>query len=328
MKTKPDGVSAGFNENLTENQKAVNFKYAFFEGKFNNLENAKVSIMTNALQYGTAVFGGIRGYYNSDENSLSVFRIREHYARFLSSIKMLGCNFPYSLDNLVEIHLDLINRNKPKCNSYFRPFAYVGNTSLGPNLHNVTLDYALYMIPLEEYMPLDKGLSLMVSSWRRSGDNSIPSRGKFSGAYLNSAFARKEANDNGFDEAILLSEQGHVCEGSAENLFIIRDNVLITPAPCDDILEGITRKTLLQIATDNGIKVIERSIDRSELYIADEVFLSGTGCQLAWVRVIDRRLISNEIGPVSKLLREEYFAAVKGKANKYSEWCTKINIKD
>ncbi|MCC2625875.1 MAG: branched-chain amino acid aminotransferase [Burkholderiales bacterium] len=302
------------------------FKYAFFEGKVIDLENAKISIMTNALQYGTGVFGGIRGYYDNEGKTLSIFRIRDHYKRFLSSIKLMGCAFPYTLDQLVEIHIDLAKKNSPTCNSYFRPFAYVGNTSLGPNLHNVTLDYALYMIPLEEYMPLGKGLSLMVSSWRRIGDNSIPARGKFCGAYLNSAFARKEANDNGFDEAILLSEHGHVCEGSAENLFIIRDGVLITPAPSDDILEGITRRTLLQIATDNDIPVIERSIDRSELYAADEVFLSGTGCQLAWVHAIDRRIISNEIGPISSKLRDEYFATVRGKVAKYNDWCTKVSV--
>lgn len=304
----------------------ADFKYAFFEGKITDLENAKVSIMTNALQYGTGVFGGIRGYYDAKEKHLSIFRIREHYKRFLSSINLLGCEFPYTLDQLVEIHIELVQKNSPNCNSYFRPFAYVGNTSLGPNLHNVTLDFALYMIPLEEYMPINKGLSLMVSSWRRVSDNSIPARGKFTGAYLNSAFARKEANDNGFDEAILLTETGNVCEGSAENLFIIRDGVLITPSPSDDILEGITRRTLMQLAQDNNIPVIERTIDRSELYLADEMFLSGTGCQLAWVSAVDRRIISNDIGPISKKLREEYFAVVRGKVDKYNNWCTKVSV--
>ena len=304
----------------------ANFKYAFFQGQFNDLENAKVSIMTNALQYGTGVFAGIRGYYDAQEKKLSVFRIHDHYKRLLSSVKLLGCSFPYSLEQLVEIHIDLIKKNKPQCNSYFRPFAYVGNTSLGPNLHNVTLDYALYMIPLEEYMPLDKGLSLKVSSWRRVSDNSIPARGKFSGAYLNSAFARKDANDNGFDEAILLTENGSVCEGSAENLFIVRDGTLITPSPSDDVLEGITRKTLLHLAVESGIPVMERTIDRSELYLADEVFLSGTGCQLAWVHSIDKRIISNNIGPISKKLQDEYFAVVRGKVAKYSNWCTQVSV--
>jgi branched-chain amino acid aminotransferase len=304
----------------------TSFKYAFFQNQITDLANAKVSIMTNALQYGTGVFGGIRGYYNKEENYISVFRIRDHYTRFLSSIKLLGCDFSYTLDQLIDIHMDLLKKNSPTCNSYFRPFAYVGNTNLGPNLHNVTMDYALYMIPLEEYMPLDKGLSLKVSSWRRISDNSIPARGKLSGAYLNSAFARKEANDNGFDEAILLTENGHVCEGSAENLFIIRDGTLITPSTSDDILEGITRKTLLYLAAENGIPVVERTIDRSELYLADEVFLSGTGCQLAWVSSIDKRMISSEIGAISKKLRDIYFTVVKGNVAKYDSWCTKISL--
>ncbi len=305
----------------------ADFKYAYFEGKMIALADAKVSIMTNALQYGTGVFGGIRGYYNAQDKSISVFRIEEHYKRFLSSISLLGCDFLYSLEQLIAIHKELIIKNAPTCNSYFRPFAYVGNTSLGPNLAEVTLHFALYMIPLEEYLPVDKGLSLMVSSWRRVGDNSIPARGKFSGAYLNSAFARKEAHDNGFDEAIFLTETGHVCEGSAENLFIVRDGVLITPGLADDVLEGITRRTLMEMANDMGIPVLERSIDRSELYVADEVFLSGTGCQLAWVSGIDRRTIGNgKIGPISKKLQEKYFATVNGKVEQYSKWCTKIAL--
>lgn len=300
------------------------FKYAFFLDKIIDLKNAKVSIMTNALQYGAGVFGGIRGYYNADKKCISVFRMRDHYKRFLASIKLLGCYFPYTIEQLVDIHLNLVKKNSPNCNVYFRPFAFVGNTNLGPNLHNITLDYALYMIPLEEYMPLNKGLTLMVSSWRRISDNSIPARGKFSGAYLNSSLARKEANDNGFDEAILLTEGGHVCEGAAENIFIIRDGILITPSLSDDVLEGITRRTVMQLAEDNDIPVIERTIDRSELYLADEVFLSGTGCQLSWVHAIDHRIISQDIGYISKKLREKYFAVVKGTVAKYNDWYTNI----
>ena len=306
----------------------ADFKYAFFDGKITNLVDAKVSIMTNALQYGTGVFGGVRGYYNKTENSISVFRLKDHYKRFLSSVAILGCKFPYTVDELVEIHKELLIKNTPNCNSYFRPFAYVSNTKLGPNLADVDeLAFALYMIPLEDYLPTDKGLRLMVSSWRRISDNAIPARGKFSGAYLNSALARREAHDNGFDEAIFLTENGNVCEGSAENIFIVRDGVLITPSITDDVLEGVTRKTLIQIATDLGIKVVERSIDRSELYIADEVFLSGTGCQLAWASSIDKRTIGDgKIGEISSRLQKDYFAIVHGKIDKYSSWCTKINL--
>lgn len=303
------------------------FKYAFFKGQIVDIAEAKVSIMTNALQYGTGVFGGIRGYYNKEEKYLSIFRLRDHYKRFLTSIKVLGCSFPYSLDELVDIHVNIVKKNAPNCNSYFRPFAYVGNTSLGPNLAGVTLDYALYMIPLEDYLPTDKGLSVMVSSWRRVGDNSIPARGKFSGIYINSAFARKEAQDNGFDESIMLSESGNVCEGSAENIFIIRDGVLITPSPSDDILEGITRRTILQLAQDYGIPVLERTIDRSELYCADEVFLSGTGCQIAWVQAVDRRIIATgKIGKITEQIRTLYLDTVHGKVAKYNDWCTKVMV--
>lgn len=305
--------------------KNQNYKYAFFQGKNVLLENACVSIMTNALQYGTGVFGGVRGYYDDNTKNLSIFRIEDHYKRFLSSIKILGCDFDYTVEQLINIHIELAKQNKPTENCYFRPFAYVGNHNLGPNLGGVKLDYALYMIPLNDYLPTDKGLSLMVSSWRRVGDNSISARGKFSGAYLNSAFARKEAHDNGYDEAIFLTEHGNVSEGSAENLFIIRDGVLITPSAGDDILEGVTRKTIMLLAEEIGIPVIERSIDRSELYIADEVFLSGTGCQLAWVTQIDKRVIGDgKIGKISQKLREIYFDTVKGYNPNHQEWCTKV----
>lgn len=305
----------------------LSYKYAFFQGKNVPLEDARVSIMTNALQYGTGVFGGVRGYYNETTKEVSIFRIRDHYKRFLSSIKMLGCKFDYTLDQLVDIHIELVKQNKPTQNCYFRPFAYVGNTSLGPNLGGAELDYALYMIPLNDYIPTNKGLALKVSSFRRVGDNSIPSRGKFSGAYINSAFARKEAHDDGYDEAIFLNEAGNVCEGSAENLFIIRDGVLITPSASEDILEGITRKTIMLLAQKMGIPVVERTIDRSELYVADELFLSGTGCQLAWATSVDKRLIGDgNIGPISQKLREVYFNTVQGNNPDHQDWCTKVAL--
>jgi len=239
----------------------------------------------------------------------------------------LGCKLAYNHDELKKITLDLVKKNKPNTNAYFRPFAYVGNTELGPNLANITLDFALYMIPLEEYMPLGKGLSLIVSSWERISDNSIPSRGKVSGGYVNSALARKEATDGGYDEAIMLNKYGRAAEGSAENLFIVRNDTLITPDLSEGILEGITRRSLLQIAKDMGIPTIERPIERSELYIADEVFLSGTGCQVAWVEQIDKRIIADgKIGPITAKLKDAFFKVVKGEDKKYQEWCTKIKV--
>lgn len=305
--------------------KTGSFPYAFFESKFVRIEDAKVSIMTNALQYGTAILGGIRGYYNAQDKAIYIFRINDHYKRFLSSVRILGCKLPYSLEKIKEITIELIKKNKPATDSYFRPFAYVGHTELGPNLANTTLDFSLYMIPLGEYLPVNKGLSLCVSTWERISDNAIPSRGKISGGYINSALARKEATDGGFDEAIMLNYRGFVAEGSAENLFLVRDGKLITPSLSEGVLEGITRRSLIQIAADMGIPTIERSVERSELYIADEVFLSGTGCQVAWVEQIDKRIIgSGKIGEITKKLQEKFFAIVRGKDKEYSNWCTKI----
>ncbi|HSW47646.1 MAG TPA: branched-chain amino acid transaminase, partial [Candidatus Saccharimonadales bacterium] len=238
--------------------KTGSFPYAFFDGKVVKIEDAKVSIMTNALQYGTAIFGGIRGYYNAEEKSLFVFRLDDHTKRFLSSVKILGCSFPYSQEQLKKIILDLIKKNNPTTNCYLRPFGYVGNTELGPNFANTTLDFSLHMIPLEEYMPVSKGLSLNVSSWQRISDNAIPTRAKISGGYANSALARKEATDGGFDEAILLNSRGYVSEGSAENIFLVRDGKLITPGLSEGVLEGITRRSVMQMAKDMEIVTIER----------------------------------------------------------------------
>jgi branched-chain amino acid aminotransferase len=308
--------------------KATSFPYAFFQEKIVNIEEAKVSVMTNALQYGTGIFGGIRGYYNAEKKYISVFRLDDHYKRFLLSVNVLGCTLPYTKEQLKELTIALIKKNKPTTDAYLRPFAYVGHTNLGPNLADTTLDFTVYMIPLGEYLPVDKGLSVMVSSWRRISDNAIPSRAKISGGYVNSALARKEAHENGYDEAIMLSEAGNVSEGSAENLFIVRDGVVITPAVADDVLEGITRRTVIQLAKDNNIPVEVRTIDRSELYVSDEVFLSGTGCQIAWISKIDKRTIgSGKIGPVSKLLQEKFFKIVRGEDDIYADWCTKIPMK-
>lgn len=306
--------------------KTGSFPYTYFQGKVIKIEDAKVSIMTNALQYGTGIFGGIRGYYNKKKDSIYIFRIEDHYKRFLSSVNILGVNFPYDINQLQEITFDLIKKNTPKTDFYLRPFGYVGHTELGPNLAHTTLDFALYMIPLGEYLSINKGLNIRVSTWERISDNAIPSRGKISGGYVNSALARKEATDGGFDEAIMLNRNGYVAEGSAENIFIVRNNTLITPDLGESVLEGITRRSVIKIASDMGFKTIERPIERSELYIADEVFLSGTGCQIAWVAQIDKRQIGNgKIGPITKKLQEKFFRIVRGDDNEYSNWTTKIS---
>lgn len=306
--------------------KTGSFPYAFFEDKVVKIEDAKVSIMTNALQYGTAIFGGIRGYYSESEKATLVFRLDDHYKRFLNSVRILGCTLPYDKEQLKKITLDLIKKNAPTTDAYLRPYAYVGNTELGPNLANITLDFALYMIPLGEYLPVSKGLNMMVSTWQRISDNAIPSRAKVSGGYINSALARKEATDNGYDEAIMLNKDGHVSEGSAENFFMVRDGILITPSVSEGILEGITRRSVVQIAKDMNIPVEMRTIERTELYAADEVFLSGTGCQVAWVHSIDKRNITETIGPITKQIQDKFFAIVRGNDNQYKDWCTKITF--
>lgn len=302
--------------------------YAFFQGKIVKIEDAKVSIMTNSLQYGTAVFGGIRGYVNSKENYISVFRIDDHLKRFLSSTKILGCRFSYSQEELKEILIELIKRNNPKSDTYFRPFAYVGNTNIGPNLINAVLDFALYMVPMGEYLPVDKGLSTIISSWRRISENTVPPRAKISGGYINSALARQEASNKGYDEAILLNDQGYVCEGSAENIFIVRDGVLITPDVADSILEGITRRSIIQVARDMGIPVEVRSIARTELYVCDEAFFSGTGVQVAWIGQVDNRQVGDgKRGKITAVLQDKFFKIIRGEDEKYSAWCTKVKLK-
>lgn len=303
------------------------FPYTFFEGKIIKTEDAKVSIMTNALQYGTGVFAGIRGYYNP-KNFINVFRIEDHFERFLQSLKIIGVTTKYSKNDLIKTTIDLIKKNKPKTDTYIRPFAYAGSTNLSPNLErDNSFDVAIYTIPLGEYLPVDKGLSAKVSSFRRVSDNAIPSRAKLSGSYINSALARQEATKLGFDEAIFLTEDGHVAEGSAENLFIVRNQTLITPAASDDVLEGITRRTVLKFAKDLNIPFEIRRIDRSELYISDEAFFCGTGVQVAWIASIDNRIIgTGKRGQITAKISDLFFSTVRGNKEKYKKWCTKIIV--
>ncbi len=313
------------------NKKAIYFPYAFFQGKVVKNEDAKVSIMTNALQYGTAIFGGIRSYYNENNGKpfISVFRIDDHYTRFLNAIKIIGVTLGYNKEQLIDITLKLLKKNNPHTDAYIRPFAYAGSINLSPNLtRDNKFDLAIYTIPLGDYLPTDKGLSAKVSSWRRVSDNAIPARAKISGSYINSALARKEAADYGFDEAIFLTEDGHVAEGSAENIFIVRNNTLITPATSDEVLEGITRRTIMEIAKSLNIPVEVRSIDRSELYVADEAFFCGTGVQVAWISSIDGRMLGNgKRGSITGQIQDTYFEVVRGQKVIDKDWCTKIYLK-
>lgn len=304
----------------------ISFPYAFFNGKIVPIKDAKVSIMTNALQYGTGIFGGIRGYVQGDsKKEIAIFRLNDHYKRFLNALNILNKKIPYSHKELVDTTITLAKKNSPDIDCYFRPIAYASNLGLSPNLHEAVFDFAMYMIPLGEYLPIHKGLKLMVSNWIRFSDMMIPTRAKVTGGYINSALAKGDAENLGFDDALMMSSSGHITEGSSANFFMIRDGVLITPSKYSDVLEGITRRSIIEIAHDLHIPVEEREVDRSEVYVADEAFLSGTGAQVAWISEIDGRKIGEgKMGPLTGKLQQLFFDIVRGKEVKYGCWLTKV----
>ena len=301
-------------------------QYAFFQGKFVPIEEAKVSIMTHAFNYGTGCFEGIRGYWNQDEEQLYVFRLAKHYERMHRSCRILLIDLSYSVEELGDLTVSLLRMNQPRTDTYVRPLAYKSTEGIGVRLHDLEDDFAIFTVPLGRYLEKEEGASVSVSSWRRIDDNAIPARAKITGAYINSAFCKTEAVLNGFDEAIVLTQDGHVSEGSAENLFIVRDGKLVTPLGTDNILEGITRSTIMQLAREEmGLEVEERRIDRTELYIAEEAFFCGTGVQVAAIVEVDRRRVgSGKLGPVVSRLRDIYFDVVRGKVEKYKGWCTPV----
>lgn len=301
------------------------FPYAFFEGKIVPTEEAKISIMTNALQYGIGVFGGLRGYVSADKKNVNVFRIIDHYERLLKALKILNKSIKYDKEKLKEITFSLARKNQPKTDCYFRPFAYATDYFISPDLHPLNFDFALYMVPLGEYLSVSLGLKLMISNWVRINDNMIPSRAKITGGYINSSLAKGDAVRLGFDDALMLTQDGHLAEGSGANFFMVRDDKLITSPRYADVLEGITRRTIIELAYDLKIPVEERHIDRTEVYIADEAFLTGTGAQVAWISEVDGRKIGEgKMGPITGKMQKLFFDIVRGKEKKYSGWLTKI----
>ncbi len=301
--------------------------YAFFEGNIVPFGDAKVSIGTHALQYGTGAFAGVRGYLDQDGSTINIFRLREHAARLLRSARLLRMNLPYDIDAVSQILIDLTKKNAPTSDVYFRPFVYKASVQLSPRLQGMDDELAVYMMPMGDYLDTARGQKAIVSSWTRISDNAIPSRGKITGAYINSAFAKDEAEEGGADEAIMLTADGKVAEGSGCNLFIVRDGVLTTPPITGDILEGITRRSLLKMAEDLGIPTAQRTIDRSELYLVDEAFFAGTGVQIARIDTIDGRQIGTPgDAPIAKRLGEAFFNTVRGKDSTYADWITPIQI--
>jgi branched-chain amino acid aminotransferase len=299
---------------------------AYFEGNYVPSEEARVSVMTHAFNYGTGLFEGIRGYYVASEDNILVFRLKEHVDRMVRNFSIMCMEVPETREQIEEICVELVRRSGFREGVYIRPICYKSELSLGPKLKDVESSFCCYVIKLGDYCDIESGLDVMVSSWRRLADNAIPSRVKATGSYLNSSLAATEARQAGFDEAIFLREDGTVAEGSAMNLFMILNGKLYTTPPSADILVGITRNTVLELAHDElGMEVIERPISRTELYVCDELFFCGTGAQVAPVRSVDRRMIGGGIpGPISKKLQEVYFNVVQGKAPKYRKWCTPV----
>jgi branched-chain amino acid aminotransferase len=298
---------------------------AYFEGDWVPLRDAKVSIMTHAFMYGTATFEGIRGYWNEAQGQLYGLFVREHMERIRNSAKMLLMEGLPSVDELVSIVVETARRNAFREDIYIRPSYYKSTRAIGVRLHH--LDHELYVIttPFGNYIDIEKGVRIMTSTWRRNADEALPARGKIVGGYVNMAFQKSEAELNGFDEALVLTPGGHASEASAANLFMVRDGVLLTPPVSDDILEGVTRKAIVQLAQDAGIPVEVRSMDRSELYVCDEVFLCGTGVQVSTVIEVDHRPVGDgSIGPVARLISQRYFDAVRGNLPEYRSWLTPI----
>jgi branched-chain amino acid aminotransferase len=298
--------------------------YAFFRKQFVPLAEAKIGILTHALQYGTACFEGIRGNWNDDQEQLFLFRVKDHYERMLGNCRILKMGLPYSADEMCQLTVKLVEKSGYREDVYIRPLAYKSSEVVGVRLHDLEDDFLIIVVTLSAYLNADEGVRCCTSSWRRVDDTMIPARGKITGIYVNSALAKTEANEHGFDEAILLNHDGHVSEGSGENIFFVLDGKLVTPPSSDNILLGVTRDTVIQLARNElGIETLEVSVDRTELYLADEVFFTGTAAHVSPVLEIDHRPVGDgKIGKVTKELQRLYFDVIKGKNPKYLHWCT------
>jgi branched-chain amino acid aminotransferase len=298
-------------------------------GAFKRYDEAKVGLMTHGLQYGTGCFEGIRGYWLDDENDMSLVLLRDHYERLATSAKILTMSLPKTTAELIDITLELCRRNEFQTNIYIRPFIYKAAEDVGVRLHGVEDALAIVPLPFSSYIDTERGLHACVSSWRRADDTMAPPRAKITGLYVNSALAKSEAVVNGYDEAILLSHDGHVSEGSAENIFLIRHGKLYTPDPSQNVLEGCTRRAIMTIAHDEfGIEVVERSIDRGELYSAEEAFFTGTAAGIAYIASIDRRPVGDgSRGPISDKLAKFYERIVTGREPRYDSWLTRVYAK-
>ncbi len=303
----------------------MNAKYVIMNGEILPASEGHVSIMTHGFSYGTGCFEGIRGYWNEEKQEVYLFRALEHFERLHRSCRILHMRLDFTPEELVAQTVELVRRNGWRENCYIRPMVYKADEIIGVKLHDLQDHYYIIAVPMGDYVPLT-GMSCGVSSWRRIDDNVIPARAKVTGGYINSALAKTEANLNGYDEAILLTNEGNVCEGSGENIFLVMNGELHTPAVSDNILIGITRDTVMELAVRELDRITrERQIDRTELYIADEVFMCGTGAQIAPIVSIDHRPIgAGVVGPIARELMHLYGDVVRGRRPEYANWLTPV----
>jgi branched-chain amino acid aminotransferase len=300
--------------------------YAFFNGQFVPFKEAKVGVMTHAFNYGTGCFEGIRAYWNQKDEQLYAFRLREHFERLHRSCGILRIQLPHNPVELGEITVELLRKEGFRQDAYVRPLAYKVDEIIGVRLHDLTDGFTMFAVPFGRYIEKEEGAHVCVSAWRRVDDNAAPARAKITGAYINSALVKTDAILGGYDEALTLTQSGHISEGSAENFFMLRDGCLITPPVTSNILEGITRDTIIELAEEEmGLQTIERPIDRSEVYVCQEAFFVGTGVQVAAITQVEHRPVgTGQLGPVVARLREIYFDVVRGNTPKYRHWCTPV----
>lgn len=308
-------------------QTSLDATIVYARGGFRRYDEAKVGLLTHGLQYGTGCFEGIRGYWF--ERELYLVKLREHYERLAASAKVLLLDLGLKSDELIAITVELCKRNGFEADVYVRPCAFKSAEDVGVRLHDAPTSFAIIPIPYTSYLDRARGVDACVSSWRRADDTMVPPRAKVTGLYVNSALAKSDAIADGFDEAIMLSHDGHVSEGSAENIFLVRHGTLYTPDPAQNILEGCTRRAVIQIARDLGVDVVERAIARGELYAADEIFFSGTAAGIAYVSSVDRRRVGDgTMGALTRRISDVYDRAVTGREPRYASWLTPVYAKN
>jgi len=295
---------------------------AFFKGKIVPYSEAKIGVLTHALNYGTAAFGGMRGYWNAEEEQLFLFRPIDHFQRLLNSARLMCMQLEHSPESLTQVTVELLKLDGYRRDVYVRPLAYKSDEIIGVKLHDLHDEISIVAVPFDRYVTNDTNAHVTVSSWRRVDDNAIPARGKISGAYANSAFIKTDAVRAGFDEALVLTQEGHISEGSAMNVFIVRDGVVITPPVTDNILEGITRRSVIELLREEmGVHVIERQIDRTEVYLSTELFMTGTAAQVTAVTRVDHRPLGTGVmGPITSRLRKVFDDAVRGRIPRFRHW--------